>query len=237
MDTVMPRRVRSAALETRTARLKLPIRKKPHAFTPFAPGISLGYRRCAGPGRWVVRVADGHGGAWIKNVGLADDHEPADNEHVFDYWGAQERAKKLARGQEGDTGRPATVAEAIDDYARHLEKNDGDQENASRARFHLTPTLLSKPVALLTARELRRWRDSLELKSATLNRTLKAVKVALNHAARLDPQRIINRDAWRDGLEGVKDAHNVRSNAVRSDAAVLAIVREAWELDSALGLL
>jgi hypothetical protein len=34
----MARRIRSAALETRTARLKLPVRKKPHAFTPFAPG-------------------------------------------------------------------------------------------------------------------------------------------------------------------------------------------------------
>jgi hypothetical protein len=36
----MARRIRSAALETRTARLKLPVRKKPHAFAPFAPGLS-----------------------------------------------------------------------------------------------------------------------------------------------------------------------------------------------------
>jgi integrase len=232
----MARRVRSATLETRTARLKLPIRKKPHAFTPFAPGISLGYRRCQGPGRWVVRVANGKGGAWIKNVGFADDFEGPDNEHIFDYWRAQERARKLARGQDGDSTRPATVAEAIDDYARHLEKNDGDPENASRARFHLTPTLLAKPVALLTARELRHWRDGLDLKPATLNRTLKATKAVLNLAARLDPQRITNAQAWRDGLEGLKDAHNAR-NAVLPKTDVAAIVREAWAADAAFGLL
>jgi hypothetical protein len=109
----MARRTRSAVLETRTARLKLPIRKKPHAFTPFTPGISLGYRRCQGPGRWVVRKADGAGGAWIKNVGLADDHEPADGEHVLDYWQAQERARRIARGQDGDSSRPVTMLPAI----------------------------------------------------------------------------------------------------------------------------
>jgi integrase len=232
----MARRIRSAALETRTARFKLPIRKKPHHFTPFAPGISLGYRRCQGPGRWVVRKADGAGGAWIKNVGLADDHEPADGEHVIDYWQAQERARRIARGQDGDSSRPVTVAEAIADYARHLAKNDGHLGNATRAQFHLTPILLAKPVTLLTARELRRWRDSLALKPTTLNRTIKVVKAALNLAARLDPQRITNRDAWRDGLEDLKDAYNAR-NAVLPEHQVLAIVAAGWALDPAFGLL
>ena len=139
----MARRIRSAVLETRTAGLKLPIRKKVHCFTPFAPGISLGYRRCQGPGRWVVRKADGKGGYKMWKVGFADDHEPADGESILDYWQAQEQARREARGQDGDSTRPVTVAEAIDDYARHLAKNDGHPGNATRARFHLTPGLWS----------------------------------------------------------------------------------------------
>ena len=55
----MARRPRAARLETRTARLKLKVRKKPHDFTAIAPSIALGYRRCISAGRWIVRVANG----------------------------------------------------------------------------------------------------------------------------------------------------------------------------------
>jgi len=41
----MARRPRAARLETRTARLKLKVRKKPYDFTSIAPRIRLGYRR------------------------------------------------------------------------------------------------------------------------------------------------------------------------------------------------
>src|SRR5262245_9043321 len=114
----MARRPRASQLETRTARLKLPIRKKPHAYTSIAPGISLGYRRCNGAGRWVVRVSDGSGGRWIKNVGVADDHEDADGENVLNFHEAMDKARALARGKDSVSGRPATVAEAIDDYEK-----------------------------------------------------------------------------------------------------------------------
>jgi len=84
----MARRPRASRLETRTARLKLPIALKPHDFTSIAPGISLGYRRCKGAGRWVVRVANGKGGMWTKTIAIADDHEDADGEHVLTFWAA-----------------------------------------------------------------------------------------------------------------------------------------------------
>ena len=44
----MAPRLRSPTLETRTARLKLKVRRKPY-FLPVAPGVSLGYRRNLGP--------------------------------------------------------------------------------------------------------------------------------------------------------------------------------------------
>ncbi len=63
----MARKVRASGLETRTARLKRAIAKKPE-FVRIAPGVSLGYRRNATSGTWVARVADGRGGNWTKGV-------------------------------------------------------------------------------------------------------------------------------------------------------------------------
>src|SRR6476620_369650 len=106
----MARRVRSSTLENRTARLKLEVRKKPYHFTVIAPGIAVGYRRCAGPGRWVLRAADGKGAYWTDVIGLADDHEPADGTAVLTFWEAQDRARTLVRGNDGGD-RPASVGD------------------------------------------------------------------------------------------------------------------------------
>jgi integrase len=230
----MARRPRSARLETRTNRLKLPVRKKPHDFVTISPGIALGYRRCVSAGRWVVKVADGHGGNWTKVVALADDHEDADGEHILDFWQAQEKARALARGGE-DNGRPVTVAEALADYERDLRARGGLAGNASRLRHHLPPALASKPVAMLTSRELVRWRDSLDgLKPATVNRTTRILKAACNLAAKHDP-RITNTNAWKHGLASLRDSHRAR-NVILADAAVRTLIAAAYEIDPAFGL-
>jgi hypothetical protein len=177
----MARRPRASHLETRTARLKLPIAKKPHCFTTLSPGIALAYRRCQGPGRWVVRVSDGHGGMWTKAFAIADDFEDADNENVLTFWQAQDKARKLARGQDSKASKPGTVADALDDYEANLKARAADLLNATRARHHLSPTLRSKPVALLTAKELLRWRNGLierGIKPATVKRTANSVRAA-----------------------------------------------------------
>ena len=44
------------AFESRTARLRLAVKKKPYTGPTLAPGIILLYRRCQGHGRWVVKV-------------------------------------------------------------------------------------------------------------------------------------------------------------------------------------
>jgi integrase len=234
----MARRPRSAQLETRAARLRLPVQRKPHAFTTIASGIALAYRRNQGAGTWVVRCADGKGGAWTKGFAIADDHEDADGEHVLDFWQAQDKARALARGNEADSGRPGTVAEAIDDYERDLVVRGGNPVNAQRLRRLLPPAILSKPVALLTTKELRRFRDGLaaHIKRASVNRALKPLKAALTLAADHDPERIGNRQAWRIGLAALKDTHNP-NNVVLSDDEVRALVAAAYATDDALGLL
>jgi integrase len=230
----MARRPRSSQLENRTNRLKLPARKKPHAFTTIAPGIALAYRRNQGAGTWVVRVANGHGGNWTKGFAIADDHEDADGEHVLTFWQAQDKARTLARGSVAD-GRPCTVAEALDAYAADLKARGGLSGNVSRVRHHLPPTLAAKAVALLTSRELQHWRDRLDMQAASVNRTVRGLKAALNLAAKHDP-RIVNANAWKVGLAGLRDAHTAR-NTILTDEQVRALIAAAYAEDPSFGLL
>src|SRR5215467_3933019 len=157
------KKVRASKLETASTRRKLPIAKRP-IYVKLAPNIFLGYRRNAGPGTWNVRVT-GPGVDWIKKLGLSDDFEPADGRAVLTYWQAQETARKLARRQPGDDAgddsRPLTVTEALDAYERDLTARGGDAYNAKRSRIHLPGSILSKPVGLLRAAELCKWRDGL----------------------------------------------------------------------------
>ena len=71
----MPRKLRSAALDTRTARLKLAQRRKPYWIT-IAPRNQLGLPAQPRSRHWSVRAADGKGGNWIR-ASAADDHEDA----------------------------------------------------------------------------------------------------------------------------------------------------------------
>jgi integrase len=234
----MARRTRSAQLETRTARLKLAVRRKPYT-ARVAPGIRLGYRRNAGTGSWSVICADGAGGSWLKGFAVADDYETADGVQVLDFWQAQDRARTLARaGQDGadDSGRPMTVAEAIDRYQIDLQARGGDSRNATRVRRHLPAGLASKTISLLTARELRHWRDALlkaGLRPSTVKRISKCLKAALTAVAAHDA-RITNRDAWGVGLASLPDSEQSR-NVILDEDAVRAIVAAAYEINREFG--
>jgi integrase len=229
---------RSSSLETATARRKLAIRKKPY-WLKLSPGIALGYRRNEGPGTWSVRGTDGHGRLWEKRLALADDLEPAAPPHVLNFWQAQQVALKLARKQPhaSDEGRPITVAEALDRYADDLKARGGSPYNATGVRKHLTTVLLSKPVMLLSANELKQWRDSLiggGLQPSSICRLLKSLRAALSLAARLDP-RIQNAEARRIGLQALPDADRDR-NVILPDDQISALVSAAYAHDRALGL-
>jgi integrase len=202
----------------------------------------LGYRRNEGTGTWSVIAADGKGGNWVKKFGLADDREEANGEQVLTFWQAQERARKLARGgrnaDDEDEGRPVTLREALDAYQADLIARGGDVHNVARVRGHLSNTLNAKTVALLTARELRRFRDSLlakKLRASSVNRISNALRAALNLAAAHD-QRINNQTAWRIGLANIFDAAQAR-NVILSDQAIREIITAAFGIGPELGLL
>jgi integrase len=234
----MARKVRHSALESRSARLKLQVRRRPYSGAALARGISLMYRRNNTNGTWVLKASDGHGAYWTKGFALADDFEDADGKNVLTFYQAQDQAKKLARGEDGraDTA-PMTVDGALKDYKRDLEARNANPYNAQSPRVHLTPVLLAKPAQLLTATELKKWRDSLlgKLAPATVNRVCRCLFAALELARRHD-ERIQNRQAWELGLACLPDAMVAR-NVVISDAKVSEFVSAAYALDDKLGLL
>lgn len=230
-------RAKASPLATKKARLALPVAKKP-VFESLGGGTSVGYRRNASAGTWVVRKSDGKGGSTQRVIGLADDYEDADGERVLSWAQAQALALETAANEAdvSPTNR-MSVAAALDSYEADLAARRGDVGNVQRVRRHLSDRLAEKPVVELTAADLRKWRDDLlqTLAPATVNRTANGLRAALELAARHN-DRISNGNAWRHGLAGLPDAEQAR-NVILSDAVVGRIVQAAYRVSHAFGLL
>jgi hypothetical protein len=133
----MARSVRKAGLETRTARLKMPVARKP-LFIRIGPGLSLGYRRNQVAGTWVLRLADGKGGAITRAIGTADDFTEADGASVLNFWQAQEKAQSAARSSNGSgVAKPLTARRAAEVYLEKLEAKNPRTARDTRGRLNL----------------------------------------------------------------------------------------------------
>jgi integrase len=236
----MARSVRSPKLENRTSRLKLAARWKPYTVR-VAPGVRLAYRRNATAGSWSVIAANGKGGNWLKSFAVADDFENANEETILDFWQAQTRARLLARGEGHDektsAHKPVTVATALDHYAADLKIRGGDVANVGRVRGHLPVALRDKAVALLTARELKGWRNGLKrsVSVGSINRICNGLRAALNLAADTD-ERIASRRAWEVGLQAIRDVAESR-NIILPAEVIHGIVEQAYGIGQEFGLL
>jgi integrase len=218
--------------------LKLAVRRKPYSGPSLSRGVALQYRRNKTNGTWVLKASDGHGAYWTKAIAEADDHDDSNGKTILNFFEAQDQAKKLARGEDGSAdSAPITVDSALKDYRRDLEARAANPYNADWPRLHLSSVLLAKPVALLTATELKKWRDGLlgAMAPATINRLCGCLCAALELATQHD-ERIQNRQAWEIGLAGLPDAQEAR-NVIISDAKVREFVGSAYGLDHQFGLL
>jgi integrase len=221
----MPRKVRDATLETRSARSRLKTRGKPY-FRLIEPGLHLGYRKLpSGPGTWIARRYSGEGAYTVVNLRtpdgqlvIADDFADADGEHVMDFAQAQNAARgRRATRQAGGY----TVADVMDDYLEFLAR-DGRSASSLydtrlRDKTHVRPALGKLKVAALTSDRLRRWRDDMakaparvrskdgaqrygnepdiRARRATANRNWTVLRAALNHS--FHDGKIESDTAWR----------------------------------------
>ena len=170
----MPRKVRDANLETRTARHRLKVRKEPY-YRLIEPGLHLGYRKLAnGPGTWLVRRHNGEAAAGspytrenlTTGAGalvIADDYSDADGKAVLSFAQAQERAKRYRpKAGEGDDGEPYTVARAMDDYIAFLREHRKTADDAAwRDNAFIRPIFGKVEVGKLTTSKIRDWLSTL----------------------------------------------------------------------------
>ncbi len=227
----MARRARSKDLESRSQRLRLAVRFKPYA-TKIARGLHLLYRRNRTAGTWAVRVIR-DGDDWVEQIGLADDHNEANGQDVFDYWQAQDRARKRAQG--GRASVAGSLGDVLDHYKRDLEARGGEVRNADRARSYIPKRLRDKLAGTWTAADFRGLRDAIAAKvlPATTTRIVSTLKAALALAEKLNG--LPNRKAWTDGLETLPDTREPDSPRPITDGQVKAIVAAAYTISTQFG--
>jgi len=216
----MARTVRDANLETRAARLRLPIRSEPY-WRGLEKGFALGYRRRGRGGTWLARRRQADGGYAEHRIGTTDDLQDADGVAVLDYGQAQRAARDWwrteSRREEGHDTRegPFTVQDVIDDYLKAYERRGGKALYEARraAETHILPALGSVAVAKLTTRKITDWHHGLAEKRAR---------------ARTKPGR---RQNYRKAETGPDAIRKRRATANRILTVLKAALNHAWKAD------
>jgi integrase len=155
----MARVRRHADLGSREARRRLRARAEPY-WLVIERGMSLGYRKSAEGGAWIVRRYDIRRRRHVEGrIGTADDHRDADGVEVLDFGQAQR--KLLADAKQGAlaaSGQLYTVADAVADYVQYLRTHRKTAPNTeSKLMTYVVPALGTKRVAELTRADLDAW--------------------------------------------------------------------------------
>jgi site-specific recombinase XerD len=209
----MPRRIKSADLDTRSARAKLQPRGKPY-WQRIDRELHLGYRKGQRDGQWVRRIYAGAQRYDVETFAAADDRSNANGVTVLDWAQAQEKARELrdafVRRQVGieEPKEPYAVKKAVEEYVADLRARKGEdaaKDANGRLKKHLLPEFGDKLLADLTTADLNGWRNGMvkeegneeEIRRSrdTANRVRTSAFAAFNLAfqsGRVDDDR-----AWR----------------------------------------
>jgi integrase len=167
-------------------------RREPYWSAPLARGRFLGLRKIdAERGSWIARLRDERGRQKYRSLGYLTER------FEFEEAGAAANAwfKAFDAGVD-DTG--ATVEKACREYVDHLRRHkresaakDADMrfrrtvygsEKRPRIRPRPANAIASVPLDKLRKHHVAKWRDDLKLGAGASNRTLTALKAALNLA-------------------------------------------------------
>jgi integrase len=218
----MPRQVRDASLETRSARSRLKVRRKEY-FRLIEPGLHLAYRKLgSGPGTWAARRYIGAGAYRLENLRMSDGQivvadDFADSNGVSILSFAQ--AQAAIRGKRSRPSGRFTVRDAVAEYLA-AKAADGRDISDAKSRFdaHVLSALGAVDCASLTTEQIRKWhrglanaaprrrtkpgskqqfgeKGDLRGRQASANRVFTLLKAALNHA--FHDGKIESDRAWR----------------------------------------
>ncbi|WP_051979475.1 tyrosine-type recombinase/integrase [Edaphobacter aggregans] len=154
-------------LDTRTARRSLTVSPKLHT-AKIQTGLALGYRKGVRGGSWIARRHEGGTKYSFEPLGVADDHTDADGIAVLSFDQAQVKAREWAtRKVAEDAGEVVsgkyTVADAMADYLKHLEREKRKPVYRTKSTIdaHILPALGHIQLGKLTHGKVQEWRDSL----------------------------------------------------------------------------
>ena len=215
----MSRTVRATRFETRDARARLKVRNDPY-WRQLEPGLSLGYRKGARGGVWIVRRMINRRYKF-EGLGKANDYADANGIDVLDYAQAQRKAigqaDSAARIEATGASPDYTVGDALTEYMDWYKAHrKGLEQTEAVVAAHLLPAFKARRVADLTAKELRAWQARLAKgrSKATCNRILTVLKAALNRA--WEDGQVSSRDAWMR-VKPFKSAENPRVRFLEID--------------------
>lgn len=186
--------------------------KEPY-WQPLSAGHYLGYRPSAvsAAGAWLARHYDATTGKRpSKSLGdyrtLPPSQRFAAAKRDAEFW--------FAHLDSGGTPEAVTVADACRRYAA-----DRPEIAARFARYVYPSALARVPLAKLSDRHVRAWREHLATTPArtthgtrapaSLNRDMSALRAALNAA--LDRREVLNDHAWRVALRAIRNAGGRRN--------------------------
>jgi integrase len=160
-------------------RSRLAVRREPYWGAPIARGLFVGFRKLEDGGTWIARQRDDDGRQRYNAIGHADSIPYDDAVKAAHAW-----AKQVDAGI--DTTEVQTVKEACAAYVKDRRREVGD-DNADDAEGRFMRTVYGHAIAKVKLAKLRTeqvkaWRAGLNMADASKNRTLSALKAALNFA-------------------------------------------------------
>jgi hypothetical protein len=172
----VPRKTRDERIDTRTARLKLEIRREPY-WHGIQEGRAIGYRRLDNgkAGTWSARyVPPGSTKRQFRALGSADDYASEDGSLTLTYAQAHDAAQDFFTECLRNEGRkldPVTVEDAAKIYVSAYIARGGKAEKDTRRTIeaHIKPFMGKILLTDITTRRLNRWRDDLASAPARLH--------------------------------------------------------------------
>lgn len=209
-------------IDTRTGRDVLKIRREPY-WQKLESGRFLGYRKAVTGGFWLARYRDGNGRQHFAQLGQSIGDDFTEAKRRADTW------IKTITGNAGMTVKTGTVEKACADYATALDRKNRTAAGAdARSRFnqfvnssriigkHNKRAVQGDPIGsirtdTLTRDHIEAWLARLiagKRNAATVNRNLRSLKAALNHAVKIG--YATNPVAWQS-VDALANAERARS--------------------------